>query len=141
MRGILIDPTTKTVSAVDVAPGLDAIYKLIDADAFDAVRLPNTDVIYIDDEGLYREDQTYFAIPGAMQPFAGKGLVVGSTRDGDDADAKLTVEQVRAMVRFPNIEYAGDDLVPPNASMFHPLFGREVPVVGSMARFRPKVKT
>ena len=63
--------------------------------------LNNGDVIYIDDEGLF--SATHFFrikdINGGM-PLAGKGIVVGTGKDGASASAKTSKNELLEMVRW-----------------------------------------
>jgi len=99
----LIDPFAKTVTetSIDRRIGLKDIYRLMDCRLIDAVRFRDTtDVIYVDDEGLYADDQRFFKVDGVPQPLAGKALYVGTTDDGDDCAPTKTLEQVEFMIEF-----------------------------------------
>jgi hypothetical protein len=99
----LIDPFAKTVTetSIDRRIGLKDIYRLMDCRLIDAVRFRDTsDVIYVDDEGLYADDQRFFKVDGVPQPLAGKALYVGTTDDGDDCAPTRTLEQVEFMIEF-----------------------------------------
>lgn len=81
MRAILIDPFTKVVAETDIAPGLSGIRQALGCDLVTATPLTDgsSDVVYLDDEGLFVEGQAWFGLAGHPQPYAGKGLVLGST--------------------------------------------------------------
>lgn len=101
MRAILIDPFSKTVTQVECAPGIEAIYALIDADCFCTVNLDDAgNAVYLDDEGLFREGQEFFALGNYPQPLAGRGLILGCNEEGESVATTITVEQVRAAVRW-----------------------------------------
>jgi hypothetical protein len=80
MRAILIDPFTQTIEEVDYSGDYKDIYSLIECDLFTTVYLPNTsdDTLFVDDEGLYVENQRFFKIDGFEQPLAGRGLLLGT---------------------------------------------------------------
>lgn len=108
MKGILIDPFAKTVEWVSVEPGIDAIYALIQAQPFDIVRLPHNHSLFIDDEGLYRENQAYWQLPSFARPMAGRSLILGDTDDGDNKSCQYEIKRIRdAIVWRPNIEFDG----------------------------------
>lgn len=89
MKGILIDPFTQTVSEVDVAKGIDAIYALIQAPVFGVYRLNEAgDGLYVDDEGLFREEQKAFAL-ATGEVFAGRALVLGVDDEGNSISPKV----------------------------------------------------
>lgn len=102
MRAILIDSFTKTVAETDVVPGLSGIRQAIGSDLVVATPLrdDSDDVVYLDDEGLFASDQAYFGLVGHLQPYAGKGLVLGTVNDGEDSPATASVKEVLAMVRW-----------------------------------------
>jgi hypothetical protein len=100
MRGILIDPTARTVSYVEVGNELRDIYDAIKADTLDVVALPNRDAIYVDDEGLHRKDQDFFAIGSRVQPLAGRALILGLNNEGGSVSVSASVELIRANVRW-----------------------------------------
>jgi hypothetical protein len=82
MRAILIDPFTQTIEEVDYSGDYKDIYSLIECDLFTTVYLPNTsdDTLFVDDEGLYVENQRFFKIDGFEQPLAGRGLLLGTDK-------------------------------------------------------------
>ncbi len=105
----LIDPDEMSVREVTLPDVTDArqlqnMYELLQCKALEAVRLdPNaglvSDVVYLDEEGLFKR-QTGFALKGHVQPsYVGRGLVCGTTRDGDTCSPNASLEQVRALIR------------------------------------------
>ena len=102
MRAILIDPFTQTIEEVDYSGDYKDIYGLIECDLFTTVYLPNTsdDTLFVDDEGLYVENQRFFKIDGFEQPLAGRGLLLGTDEEGESIDCMSTVEEVKAVVSW-----------------------------------------
>jgi hypothetical protein len=102
MRAILIDPFTQTIEEVDYSGDYKDIYGLIECDLFTTVYLPNTsdDTLFVDDEGLYVENQRFFKIDGFEQPLAGCGLLLGTDKEGESTDCMSTVEEVKAIVTW-----------------------------------------
>lgn len=102
MKAILIDPFSRTVAEEYVEPGLSGIRTAIGCDLVTAVPLRDgsDDVVYLDDEGLFAADQAWFALAGHPQPYAGKGLVLGTVGDGSDGPVAASVREVLAMVRW-----------------------------------------
>lgn len=100
MRAYLIDPFARTVTEVEHDGSLASVYRLLDCQTIDAARPYGTDdVIYVDDEGLFRPDQaTFLCTAYPHHGLAGKGLWVGTTRAGNDAPPRATLEQVRALI-------------------------------------------
>jgi hypothetical protein len=99
MKAYLIDPWTRTVTEVQRGADnsshsrLREIYSLIDCDTITAVNPHNagTDIIYVDDEGLFKDEQKFFLCRlWPQEALAGKGLWVGTTPGGDDASPSVT---------------------------------------------------
>ena len=89
MRGIVIDPRTRTVEARDIpAEGLAAIRAAIGPVYVDRVRLaPGVD-LWIDDEGFLtaQETQAYFGLVRAdwsVQAIAGRAVIFGIDPQGE----------------------------------------------------------
>jgi hypothetical protein len=103
MQAFLIDPANKAISTVelpDTGDKLPAIYKQLQCDTIDAVPLPNGDTIYVDDEGLLKPILQFFAVRGASQPFAGRGLVVGIDAHGRSVTPTITLAELTNSVKF-----------------------------------------
>jgi hypothetical protein len=101
MRAILIDPFTRSISEVDTAASLDDIYSLLDIDTLTVVKYDPNNALFLDDEGLLKDkaSQEYFWLNGCVQPFAGRGLLIGDSY-GDNRATSLDVAEVRENVRF-----------------------------------------
>jgi len=96
VRAFLIDPEEEVVIEIDVEPGLRNIYDQVGGGPIDIVRLNDTgDVIYIDDNGLYRQNH-FFALRDFLHPIAGPGLVLGTDSEGDTTDTTFTDSTVIA---------------------------------------------
>lgn len=86
------------VSTVEVAP-------------FSAMEgAPHTDdVMYVDEDGLYNNiNDVWIVIRGAWQPFAGAGLVVGTTRSGNTCSPKkINIEWLKqnTIILYQNLIY------------------------------------
>jgi hypothetical protein len=100
MKAYLIDPYKHTVTKVDYSGHYEDIYKLLDCDTFDCVGFNGFDTVYIDDEGLYKDDKEFFCIDGYPQPLCGKALVLGTNRHGDSIAPKIGLTKLRSMVTF-----------------------------------------
>jgi hypothetical protein len=62
--------------------------------------LSNDDDILVNEEGLLKKPKWFFTVEGAHQPFAGNGVVVGRTRNGDSASCKSSMEDIKRIVKF-----------------------------------------
>jgi hypothetical protein len=102
MNAYLIDPVEKTVTQVDHSGDYKEIQKAIGCGLFTCAYPPGVgaDVIYVDDEGLFVEGQSFFKFEGYPHPLAGKGLVLGTTGEGDSKSPDTALETIKAKVRF-----------------------------------------
>ena len=134
MRAILIDPEAKTITEVDYTGDYKNIYVHIGVDCFTVVRLSPTETVFIDDEGLYRENQKYVIWKDYYQPLAGKGLILGIDESGESIATELDLQYVKSMVTFPDIELSHFENFE-GTTNWH---GMEMPMVGQRAVFKPK---
>lgn len=105
MRAILIDPFTRSISEVDTDASLDETYALLGIDTLTVVKYDPDNALFLDDEGLLKDKETqeYFWLKGCVQPFAGRGLLIGDDY-GDNRATDLDVAEVRENVRFVDKE-------------------------------------
>ena len=105
MKGILIDPHKEEISEVEVGDGIHEIYRVIDANLFDIATLSEDDVMYIDDEGLLKENRYFMChsfpvLLGGQRNFAGKALILGYNNEGDSFSTQLTVNDVEKRIKW-----------------------------------------
>jgi hypothetical protein len=105
MKAILINPKLKTITEVDYKGTLESIYDFTGCDCVDGVRLANGDILYVDDEGLYKPELNFFILSNPFQPLAGNGLVVGLSDDGEGRDigCKSKLDDIINQVTFISI--------------------------------------
>lgn len=135
IKGILIDPFAQTIAHHTYERGIEGIYAAIGADCFCTIRLPYDHVAYLDDEGLYRENQRFWSIGPFQQPLAGKALIVRITNGGEDADCTLNLAVLKRAIQWrPNIELEGftkpTEHTDPDTGMVHINLGE--------AKFKPR---
>lgn len=101
MLGFLIDPEARAITEVDYDGDYKSIYKLIDAEGFDMVRLNEVgDAIFVDDIGLMT-DKPFFKFSNYPNPLAGKGLVLGCDVHGESiSPQQVTLEDLENQVTF-----------------------------------------
>ena len=101
MKAILIDVKNQEIKEVEHDNTLQNIYDLIDCRTFDLVRIDAVNNIFVDDEGILK-DNLYFEYSGSDRVFqlAGNGLILGVDDEGDSTSPTLTVEDVEGKVRF-----------------------------------------
>ena len=101
MKAILIDVKTQEIKEVEHDNTLQNIYDLIDCRAFDLVRIDDVNSIFVDDEGILK-DNLYFEYPSSNGIFqlAGNGLILGVDDEGNSISPTLTIEDVKSKVSF-----------------------------------------
>lgn len=115
--GFLIDPFEKTITALEVTlkdgnVPIRQIYSAIDCDLVDVAHIhsrksnvPSFD-LWVDDEGLYRDEQAFFYVvheAGAAfghRMFAGKAMVLGSDQHGNTIGARITLDQLTKQITW-----------------------------------------
>ena len=103
IHGYLIDPFAETVTQVAYDGDFTCIYKHIKASLFTTVYLENRDAIFVDDEGLFKDDQRFFMFKGYREPLAGRGLVLGFNAEGDTTSPKITMEKLTELISFGDV--------------------------------------
>jgi len=105
MKAYLIDPVAREITAVEYSGDYLDIYALIDASTFDVVRLyRNGDGAFIDDEGLFRSNQSFWLHKNYPQPIAGAGLLLGVDEEGESIAPETDIETLRRDVVFMSAE-------------------------------------
>jgi len=105
MKGILITPDEATIENID-GPFEDfhEIQKAIDCDCFTIAGYFEGHAVFVDDEGLFKENKMFTLMDHYPQPLAGKILILGTTDDGDCKDVSLTVQKVSDSLQFLTIQ-------------------------------------
>jgi hypothetical protein len=135
LRAILIDPKPKTVVLTDTTGELDDLYRLLGCASVEVIMLSETEALYVDEEGLFADEPgPFFAINGFDQPQAGRGLIVGQDAAGHHVGTRITIQEVRGMLTWPNIELVGFEPISGSAT----IRGQKMPMIGNRAVFRKK---
>ena len=58
------------------------------------MRIDDSETLYVDDEGLYAENQRFFTWDGYPKPLAGRGLILGTDEEGESIDTDMEPEDV-----------------------------------------------
>ena len=98
MRAILINPFNQTIKEAVYGGDYREIYDLIGCSLFAVVRLSDVDDLYIDDEGLLKNDNRYFSWSG--RNFAGLGLILGHDDEGETIETTYDLQEVVDRVEF-----------------------------------------
>lgn len=109
VTGYLIDPEARTVTSVQVRKddrgGLDDIYAHTQCDEFTIAHINDRDdVVFVDDEGLLKHPEYFFALQVdgefVTQKLAGRGLVLGGDAEGNSTTPSVSLDFVKRSVRF-----------------------------------------
>lgn len=87
---ILFNHKDGTAKLVSYDGELDTLYTLLDVDLVDTIRLDREHVVFVDDEGFYKQYETGFLLTykGKQTKFVGSGLLVG---DDHGSNAALNI--------------------------------------------------
>ena len=98
MKAIKIDSENRKVEEIEI-DGLQDIQKAVGGLIQVGHQFINTaDIIYVDEEGLLKQPENFFALENETQILAGNGLVVGTGKRGEEAPPVLTLEYVQKTV-------------------------------------------
>lgn len=75
MIAYFIDSTNKTIAQVEYS-GLSDLQRMVEGSIELACYTRQGDTLFVNEEGLFTKD-SFFAIRGGYQPFAGNGVIVG----------------------------------------------------------------
>ena len=113
MRVIVINPWNQTVTEAEHNGNYRDYYRLLSGDtrhgcapakvdtfALAEIGDPDQHIMFVDDEGLFRDPQAYFMLGGQSAVFAGRGVIARSDGGEDEVGATLTLEQVLASVTW-----------------------------------------
>jgi hypothetical protein len=80
---------------------LGFLYSSLECKTITAAHVSETETLYVDDEGLYKDRDYFFGIKGAPQEFyAGNGMICGVKKDGSANSTKFTAGIVEELVTF-----------------------------------------
>ncbi len=98
MKAIKIDAVNRKIEEIDIdgLPDMQAaVGGLIEIGHHFR---PSADIIYVDEEGLLKEPDNFFAIEHETQLLAGNGLIVGTGHQGEEKEPEITIEYVQKHV-------------------------------------------
>jgi len=102
IKCIRIDVVNEVIHEVEINDNIQDIYKQLDCDLFEVVRLDNTNDLYVDEEGLLKvnDNTKFFQIDGYPQPLVGNGLIMGHKSNGDTISTTLDIQDIKEKVKF-----------------------------------------
>lgn len=118
MRAILIDAVNRIIKEVEIAAGIEDIYKNIGCDLFAVAGNFNEqdnlmDSLLVDDEGLFKPNLPLFHFNppgwGMQKEFAGNGLITGvDYNDGETVSCRIPLFDLATYVQWTNKVTTGD---------------------------------
>lgn len=107
MRAILINPFEREITTVIRSEDYRDIYTYLsrpdfNVNTFAVVHWDDYNDIFIDDEGLYVENQAFFSIAGTHSELvlAGMGLILGHDDEGETIDTYLSIDAIQSAVSW-----------------------------------------
>lgn len=111
MKAIFINAEEQTVEEVEhKGEDISEIQEMIGCRCFTVVSLgyePDSDGIFIDDEGLLRNEFHAFRFEGYPQPLAGNGLILGCDYEGRSVSPKMSLQEAKEKVSFMGLCHLG----------------------------------
>ena len=101
MKALLIDPSNKTVTEIEIEKGIQAIDNAIgnECTTFSCpITLENEDTFYADDEGLFHDITGGIMMKDWQYPIVGKIVVLGSNHKGESVDVKTNAEDLAKLI-------------------------------------------
>ena len=102
IRIIVIDPHLRTISEGMIEPTLQGMQHAIGDHYIEAVYIDNNDIMYVDEEGLFRPDQAFFIYN--KRPFAGKAIILGDDVRGATRGTTTLVTTIAQNIGFHSAE-------------------------------------
>jgi hypothetical protein len=106
VKAILIDPSTKTISPLELDSGdyediRKAVFNGESNGLIEAVTLGLNHHMYVDEEGILKpwEEQSFFKLTTG-QYLAGRAVILRGTEDGGEADVTIPIGMVIGVVQF-----------------------------------------
>jgi hypothetical protein len=108
-KAIKIDVVNKTIYEVEIKKDKDIYYHIgNECNLFCCpVEFVNGDVLYADDEALYRQNiEGCFVMESWKYPIVGNAIILGSDEEGDSIDHKSTIKDISEKIVFGSKEIA-----------------------------------
>lgn len=106
-RIIIINPNNRTVTEATLEPSTDShaadIHKIIGGHLELAcyIRIgANTDIMYVDAEGLFKANKFFVLLGHGHQAFAGIGVITGFDDQGETISAHADIDEIKNKVVF-----------------------------------------
>lgn len=94
VKAIFIDAFEKTVTEIEMVPELSEYYSRLKCDCITiGYSFPNSDILFVDDNGLLTNPKHFFRIHGIDYDYAGNGIIIGTDPTSEDeCDVKIKAD-------------------------------------------------
>ena len=108
MKALFIDVINETITETTIGNYKEIYQKIAnDCSIFTCpVEFENSDIIYVDDEGLLKEVHGGFMMNGWKYPLIGNAIILGADDEGESIDYASDVEEIKKQIIFCSKEYA-----------------------------------
>jgi hypothetical protein len=99
---LVIDPAKREVRSETIKSYSPDVSRIIGGYLSAVTGFRNGDTIYVDDEGMLKQQEHFFMFDGYPNPLAGVGVVVGREVDalGTGSDVQTTVEDLTKRIKW-----------------------------------------
>ena len=104
VKALLINPEKETITEIELEYGdkmLQELYRVIGCDSVEAMRSSllmdgrlKSDDVWIDDEGLLKEQKHFWSLPYYSQWIAGNGVIMDTDEDGECVGHTFTPTEI-----------------------------------------------
>ena len=142
VRAILIDPEKRTVSEIQIEDGYKPIIAALQSESFTtAAHLSGSlskgfDAVYASDDMLAEREDTRFWFqidadrnPPSSHPVAGRGIALGTDKDGEGCVLRISVEELTTRVTFTQRKFRGFDIDDSGRSGFDLVVTVNAPII------------
>ena len=103
IKAIIVDPFLNIIQEAEIEDTLEALQGAIgDHHIETALYINDKDVMFVDSEGLFREEQQFFVYDEKF-PLAGKAVIVGTGSEGETIGATVTALDVAKKIGFHTV--------------------------------------
>lgn len=108
MRTIIINAADRIVIEAETDGKLASLQKIVDGpiEVVYAGLEEGEHHCYVDEEGMFKQPRHFFMFAGGHQPLAGNGVILGTTKDGNEAACRLSLDWIREHVSFMDLAAA-----------------------------------
>jgi hypothetical protein len=121
MRAYLIDPEQRTITEIDfghdkrtreIGQLIGCHYITTGSRPLNGSLEEGFDALFVSDDEIEGDPKHWFQIdadrdPPSSFPITGRGLVIGTDRDGEDCDARVSLDELESRVTFTKRKFRG----------------------------------